>query len=127
MRKYSQSIEESKANDVFRHALKVDNSIINIGNNSKDTVIEIWVENGWEYTKDGLGVKIRKDSSLQILIRLASLSRKYDDRILFKCNGNYFGWNGVLFDSYQNGQNIIEIVSKNNSQETSIDTLLITH
>jgi hypothetical protein len=109
LHKSSQSIEESKRNKVFHHRLQVDNPIINIGDNKTDTIKQIWVEDMWQYVDDGT-IKIKKDSTQQTLIRLAVLSRKNNGKIFLQHgNDSYFGWNGVLFDTYKEDTDTIFI------------------
>ena len=126
MHKYSQSIEESKSNGVFRHELTVDNPIINIGDNKTDTIKQIWVEDMWQYEKENGSTVIKKDSVQQVLILLGQLSDKPSDAIYLKYDGGYFGWNRVLFSSYQGDRNIVFVVKKVNNQESIIDTLVLT-
>jgi hypothetical protein len=126
MHKCSQSIEESKSNGVFRYRLKVDNPIINIGDNKTDTIKQIWVEDMWQYERKNGSPIIKKDSLQQVLILLSQLSDSPSDTVYLKHRGGYFGWNRVLFSSYQGDRDSVFIVKKLNNQETIIDTLVLT-
>src|SRR6185437_13492496 len=97
MHKNSQSIEESEKNGVFIQTLKVNDPVINIGDNKTDTIKQIWLENGWTYkSKNIFSTVIQKDSFQQVLILFGGLSNKWHDSILLKYNNGYFGWNHVL-------------------------------
>ena len=126
MHKCSQSIEESKNNGVFDYELTVDNPIINIGDNKTDTIKQIWVENLWQYEKVNGSTVIKKDSTQQVLILFGELSKKSSDTIYLKHNNSYFGWNHVLFSSYQDDRDTLFVVKKINNQEFVIDTLVLT-
>ena len=126
MHKCSQSIEESKSNGVFLYELTVNNPIIDIGNNKTDTIKQIWVEDMWQYERENGSTIIKKDSTQQVLILFGQLSDRPSDSIYLKHNGGYFGWNRVLFSSYQGDSDIVFVVKKANSQETIIDTLVLT-
>ena len=126
MHKCSQSIEESKNNGVFDYELTVDNPIINIGDNKTDTIKQIWVENLWQYEKVNGSTVIKKDSTQQVLILFGELSKKSSDTIYLKHNNSYFGWNHVLFSSYQDDRDTLFVAKKINNQEFVIDTLVLT-
>ncbi len=126
MHKCSQSVEESKRNGVFRHVLSVDNPIINIGDNKTDTVKQIWVEDMWQYERENGKTIIKKDSIQQILILFGQLSDKPSNTIYLKHSGSYFGWNRVLFSSFQSDRDIVFVVKKVNNKEKIIDTLVLT-
>ncbi|MDE3237136.1 MAG: hypothetical protein KGO81_14385 [Bacteroidota bacterium] len=124
--KCSQSIEESKSNGVFRNSVQVDKSIIHIGDNKTDTIKQIWVEDMWQYVDENGDIKIQKDSTQQLLIKLSKLSKKYHDNILLKHhNDKYFGWNGVLFETYSKGTDTIYVESNQNNKENIWDTLIV--
>jgi hypothetical protein len=125
MDKLSHSIEESKSNGVFRYELPVDNPIINIGDNKTDTVKQIWVEDVWQYEKENGGTIIKKDLAQQVLILFGQLSDRPSDTIYLKHHNGYFGWNRVLFSSYQGDRDSVFVVKKVNTQETIIDTLVL--
>ncbi len=122
MHKNSQSVEESKKNGVFRFLLNVNKSTVLIGKNKTDTIREIWAENMWMYTDKG---SILKDSAEQLLILFSIASRKYNDEILLKRRNDYFGWNGVFFNSYSNLRDTIYVISTAAGTERITDTILV--
>ena len=122
MHKNSQSVDESKKNGVFRCLINVNKSIVSIGNNKTDTIREIWVENMWMYTDKG---SILKDSAEQLLILFGNASRKYNDKILLKRRNDYFGWNGVFFNSYSNLRDTIYLVSIATGSDRIMDSILV--
>ena len=126
MHNNSQSIEESKKNGVFIQALKVNHLVINIGDNKTDTIKQIWLENWWTYeSKNIFSTVIQKDSFQQVLILFGGLSNKWHDSILLKYNSGYFGWNHVLFDTYQNDKDSAFVIKKVNDNETILDTVIM--
>jgi hypothetical protein len=120
--KNSQSIEESKKNGVFCFLLNVNKSAVLIEKNKTDTIREIWVENMWMYTDNG---SILKDSAEQLLISFSNASRKYNDKLFLKVKNNYFGWNGVFFNSYSNLRDTIYVISTVAGTEMTTDTILV--
>ena len=122
---YSQSVQESKRNGVFIQTINVNKPIINIGDNKKDTIKQVWLENEWTYeSKYIFSTDIKKDSLQQILILLGE-SNNFPDSILLKYNDEYFGWNGVLFDTYQKNEDSVFVIKKVDGKETILDTVVI--
>lgn len=127
MHKNSQSIEESKSNGVFIQTLKVNKSSINMGDNKKDTIKQIWIENGWTYeSKNFFSSIIQKDSFQQVLILFGGLSNSWNDTILLEYNDGYFGWNRVFFSTYKSNKDTVFIIKKIDNKETNLDTLIMT-
>jgi hypothetical protein len=123
MHKNSQSIEESKNNGVFRFLLNVNKPILFIGNKLSDTIREIWVEDMWMYIENG---GILKDSTTeQLLILFGNSSMIYNDKLLLRHRKDYFGWNGVFYDSYSNPRDTIYIISTVTGSEKIVDTILV--
>ena len=120
--KNSQSIEESKENGVFRFLLNVNKSTVTIEKNRTDTIRQIWVENMWMYADNG---KIVKDSDEQLLILFGNVSRDYNDKPFLKLGHNYFGWNGVFFNTYNNLRDTIYVISTATGTERTLDTILV--
>lgn len=125
MAKRSQSIQESMNNGVFKYELYVDNPLISIGDKKFDTVKQAWVEYKWQYKRENGRTVIKKDTIQQVLLLMAQLSERPVDTVLLKQNGSYFGWNGVLFSTYEADNNKIFVVKKINNHETIIDTLIL--
>ena len=130
---YSNSIERSRENGVFVQALEMNKYIINIGNNRKDTVKQIWIEDAWKYEREYFSIVVKKDSFQNILMRLSYLSSNeyldkydYNNLILLEYNNQYFGWNGVLYSEYFDRRDTIFVINKVGNKETTLDTLVIT-
>jgi hypothetical protein len=123
MYKNSQSIEESKENGVFRFQVNVNKPVVHIDNSKTDTIKEIWVENMWMYTDQR---SIQKDSTEQILILFGNSSKDHNDKLLIKRGKDYFGWNGVFFDSYAPDlMDTLYIISTATGSPRIMDTILV--
>jgi len=123
---HSQSIKESKQNGVFIQTLKVDNPIINIGNNNTDTIKEIWIEHWWKYERKIFKAVVKKDSSMQIAILFGKLSdNSYNGSILLENRNGYYSWNGVLFDSFLGNADTIYVVRKTDTEKKIVDTIIV--
>ena len=134
---YSNSIEQSKKNGVFVQILKVNKTIIKIGDGRTDTIKQIWIEDAWTYERKYFSIVVKKDSFPNILMRLGHLSDQcinefdYKNEILLKYNNQYFGWegsreSGVFNSEYFDNKDTIFVVNKVGNKDTILDTLIIT-
>jgi hypothetical protein len=122
MHKNSSSIEESKANGVFRGVVHVNKSILSIGNNKTDTIKEAWVEDMWMYDDDG---NIVKDSAQQLQLLLGNSSKAYNDKFLLRCGNKYFGWNDVLSTDVNYINGAIYVISAAPNSNIIYDSFLV--
>jgi len=98
-----------------------------MGDNKKDTIKQIWIENGWTYeSKNFFSSIIQKDSFQQVLILFGGLSNSWNDTILLEYNDGYFGWNRVFFSTYKSNKDTVFIIKKIDNKETNLDTLIMT-
>jgi hypothetical protein len=122
----SDSITNSKDNGVFIQKLNINKSVFNIGDNKKDTIKEIWVEDGWTYERSNFSINIKKDSFQQICILSSILSSDAYDKALLLYNHGYFGQqNHVLNSEFFKRSDTIFVVNNFGKKDPILDTLII--
>jgi hypothetical protein len=123
LQKASPSIAASKKSGVFRHLLRVNKSIVSMGDNGIDTVREIWAEDQWtEGDKGG----IVRGSVPQIVVLFGHTSRRYEG--IFLKNGRKipFAWSGVFFSAYRPPSDTLYLINMNLGSEILTDSLVVT-
>jgi hypothetical protein len=103
LHKVSSTINQSKENGVFLHALQVDKASIRIGGNQLDTIQEAWMETSWRYeTQDGKTI-VQKDAFNQLAIRFQKLPTETYN-IWIKRGAKSLAWTAVASGSTTQGK-----------------------